>query len=493
MTEPTISFAWLNVNSPSELKAASYLSGPNAKQYRFIVDTLAEQQEFSLTGIGFDELATLLKQRLPQPPEELFTELNLQSRLNQLVEWGTCESWQDKATTEEEFLRNRHRYQLSEAGAAINRAAIAIEKDLGPTSTAVLLAPKVLAERLTAALEGFSTSDTDQASTEFAQVETTLEAMSQAASEWQSRLAAALGGVPTHERISRLLETVLAYVDAWGAGIDAWSGQIAQLLPALRAVPDVQWRALTLARLGADVPPATIDAATARTGLVVTALERWFDGDAPQAQRLRGQMRDAVVPVLRGHRTLLAVGGTVSRSSELLRLAEAIDSADTETEAWRLWQTGTGLFSAQHFTQTSPEIQSPLPVWEAPPVPVSRRLRMQGSRSLTGRAPRLPDTAAARARARQSAMRAQADAAEAGRRLAARSGTPFSQWEALTDGETELLLGLISACRDNRDEGVSSDGRWTMRLTPVTPPSSAVLHTPSGRLVLADAVVEITA
>ncbi|WP_040282538.1 DUF2399 domain-containing protein [Tessaracoccus massiliensis] len=64
MTEPTISFAWLNVNSPGELKAASYLSGPNAKQYRFIVvveeaaDRLGRGSKPLVCTFGVPSLAT---------------------------------------------------------------------------------------------------------------------------------------------------------------------------------------------------------------------------------------------------------------------------------------------------------------------------------------------------------------------------------------------------------------------------------------------------
>ena len=83
--------------------------------------------------MGHDELTALIRARLPaDSAAELLSELNLTDRLASLVAWGTCEAWQDKATTEEEFLRNRYRYQLTEAGAALNQAVRAVERDLGP-------------------------------------------------------------------------------------------------------------------------------------------------------------------------------------------------------------------------------------------------------------------------------------------------------------------------------------------------------------------------
>jgi len=108
-----------------------------------------------------------IRARLPQGTvAELVEDLNLSDRLASLVSWGTCEAWQDRATTEEEFLRNRYRYQLTEAGAALNQAVRAIEEDLGAGSTAVLLAPAVLADRLRAALDALAGERIDDASRE---------------------------------------------------------------------------------------------------------------------------------------------------------------------------------------------------------------------------------------------------------------------------------------------------------------------------------------
>ena len=53
---------------------------------------------------------------------------------------------------------------LTEAGAALNQAVRAIEEDLGAGSTAVLLAPAVLADRLRAALDALAGERIDDAS-----------------------------------------------------------------------------------------------------------------------------------------------------------------------------------------------------------------------------------------------------------------------------------------------------------------------------------------
>ncbi|GAB3624153.1 hypothetical protein GCM10027418_22370 [Mariniluteicoccus endophyticus] len=491
--------AWASVLLPGQVTPASYLVGPLAKQYRLIVDILQRQRDVTLTGVGFDTLQGLIRDELPENEAAgLLDELSLRSRMDQLVEWGTCSAWQDRAETQEDFLRNRHRYQLSEAGYQLNSAVHAIEAEMGATSTAVLLAPITLRDRLQATVAALGEGDQATASREFAQVQTTVQAMSEAATDWQNALAVALGGSPSEEKVTRLLETILTYAEMWGAGVDAWSGPIGAHLPRLREVPEAQWRAMALTRLGTSAADPLIDAAADEMRRDLDVLGAWFTGANPQATRLRRQIRDAVAPVLKSHRALLAVGGTVSRKADLLRLADALESVDTDEDAWRLWCRATGLHSARHVTDLAPEMSlgHRLSTWEADPVPIARRLRTQGLRSTAGRAPNIVDRRKARAEARRRAQREQANLERAATSLASRSGTPFSEWEPLDDDEAAVLLDLLTEARRYRPgtevlEATSADGRWLLRLTACE--GSAVLHVPTGRLVVPDAVVEFTA
>ena len=493
--------AWRLLGLPGTLQAATFLTSPLAHQYRLIVDILAERQTQSLTGVGHDEFVEVLRGRLPGgDTDELLGVLNLDERLAQLVQWATCEAWQEPADTEADFLRNRFRYQLTEAGSELHRTAVRLEAEGGVGSTAALMAPGTLAERLEATLAFAQDGDVVAGSGAYSQVQTTLENMAASAAAWQSKLATALGGPPDEGKVARLLETILAYVEAWGSGIDAYTARIEATLPGLRQLPDVSWRSLALARVQAAAPEHTIAEVVAELVAVVATLELWFSGDNPQAQRLRRQMRDAVAPVLRSHRTLLAVGGTVSRRAELLRLARALEAAPDVADAWRLWASATGLYSARHLRLDSPAVDRPwqTSIWDAPPAAVSARLRAQGHHSLTGRSARIPDMSAARAEARRRAARDRADHARAEAALAARSGTRLGEWAPLDAAQAELLLRLVSDARDNRQAngtmvGLSADGRWRLVLHPVEPPRFAVLRTPDGRLLLPDAVAEFHA
>lgn len=492
--------AWDVLGLPGPVLAANFLTSPLAHQYRLIVDVLAGEQSVSLTGVGHDDLVALVRTRLPeQPSAALLDELNLEARLGQLVSWGTLEAWQDRAETEADFLRNRKRYQLTEAGAFLHQVVVQLETEIGPGSTASLMAPGSLADRLAATLAAVQAGDFVTASTEYAQVETTLSSMSGSAATWQSKLAAALGGPLEESGIMRLLETILGYVEAWGSGVDAYTTRISVAVPQLEAFADDVWRKLALARVQASAPEHTVAGAMAELIQVTATLRHWFCGSLPQAQRLRRQMRDAVAPVLRSHRTLLAVGGTVSRKADLVRLAHAIEAAPDVDSAWRTWADATALFSARHLRVLAPEPNQPwqTSVWDAPPAAVSARLRAQGPRALTGRAARMPDHTAARAAARRAASSERADLARAEAELAQRSGTQLSDWDPLDAVATELFLNLLAAARNQREAdgsmtGMSPDGRWRLRLLPVTPRGSAVLRTPTGRLVLPDARVVIT-
>jgi len=67
---------------------------------------------------------------------------------------------------------------------------------------------------------------------------------------------------------------------------------------------------------------------------------------------------------------------------------------------------------------------------------------------------------------------------------------PSRRTEAAPTGPS---LELLTAAREAEGAGSSADGRWSMKLTPVDPPRSAICVTDEGRLVLADALVEFTA
>ena len=280
----------------------------NAAQFRLIVDVVADEQGQSLTGVSREQLPGLLSARLPVA---LYADLEpvLDARLRQLVLWGTFESWQDEARSDEDFLRNRERFQLTERGAAVNRLARAVEGQGQVASSTAVLAPPILATQAALALEALTAQRYADAAATIALVQTTLADMAQTASVWQSRLAATIGGVPDEDKVRRLRQTVTDYVDMWGAGVDVHSASISDSARRLLDSDPETWRRLAVHRLPDDASEATVTAVADEVRDAIRVLDTWFSGPHSQARRLRRQIRDAVVPLVRSHRTLLAMGG----------------------------------------------------------------------------------------------------------------------------------------------------------------------------------------
>ncbi|MGJ9461498.1 DUF2397 domain-containing protein [Actinotignum sp. GS-2025g] len=490
--------AWAGLDLPAALKAASFLTSELARQYRLIVKVLYEQREFTLTGVSHHDLFELVRGYLPTEGAERFLEeFNFDARMASLVEWGTCTAWQDDAETEEDFLRNRYRYQLTEAGSKFHEAALAIENDLGTQSTASLLAPAILAKLLEETLEQVQHAEYPEASQSFAQVESTLSDMRETASQWQSRLASALGGEPTRDKIVTTLETILAYSEVWGSGVDACSESISRLVAQLQATDMSVWKAMAIPRHGSKAAEETLLATARQLWRVLDVLDNWFTGSASQAKRLRRQIRDAVAPTIQGHRALLAVSGTISRKADLLRLAERLEQAPDEETVWDIWCATTGLYSTRHVTDTVPDISAghQQSAWETPPVPISRKLRVRGPRAVRGRPAQMINRQDNIRKAKLLAAQRNLDIADAAEALAKKSGSELSEWGTLNRTQADLLLDLISGARRHKKdtrvrESRTKDGKWRLRFTRTE--GSAVIETEAGRLVLANGIVEFT-
>ncbi len=495
---------WQLAGLPGGLVQASYLTGPLAAQYRVIVDVLLEQQQFTLTGVAAAELPDLLRKYLTGRGVSVGLlddpGFVLRQRMDSLQRWGVVDIFQDKAIRDSDFVRDLDRYQLTEIGAELHRAVTGIGQD-NLAAAAATLAPSVLTAQLTRLLETI-TSDPVAAAEAWSVITTTHQSMAKAARGWRSRLAGALAGNPTPEKIAIVQETLRRYVDMWGAGIDTHSETITARVAALATIAAPVWRRVAVHTLGANADDAALEQLAASHRQTLTALSLWFDGPDGQAQQLRRQMRDTIGPLLRGQRTLAAVGGHVSRRTELLALATRIEAAGDDDTAWQTWCAATGLYAARHLP-----LPSPMPAgnpgassfWDADPAPVEARLRKFGPRATRGTAARMPDRSHARRLARLHGQRAAADAAHTEAGILARSGLRLSQWTAISTAELHILvvlLGAVAAGHADADgvrTATTGDQRWLLRAEPPdVAAASAVIATPEGRLVHPDIRLHIS-
>lgn len=389
--------AWELAGFPGRLNVAAYQTADQlAAQYRVIVDVLLDAQEQSLTGVGRDDLLLAVRERIAAAADSATADrltdpevFDLDKRMQALHQWGVVIRWQDKAKTEADFIRirTRDRFQLTSEAADLHRwLRRKIDEDAVATSAAAF-APAIIAERLDEAVAALAARDHARAAQAWAQVRTTLKDMAEAASIWQSRMASALAGAPDEDKMRRLRETLMAYVTVWGAGVDSYSPRIRAGLRRLRAeATDADWRAMALTGLDAAAAEETVQAIALGNADATEILAVWFGENRGQALRLRRQVRDAVTPLLRGSRALLATGGRVTRRAELLRIAGAVESAASEDDAWRVWSAATGLWSARHLPgipDEPAEAPARTSFWEAPAVPVSVTLRKRGTQSVT--------------------------------------------------------------------------------------------------------------
>lgn len=352
---------WQLAGLPGGLRLASYLTAGSgtAAQYRLIVDILLDQQQHTLTGVAHDELAVLIEERVTATAgalaaQRLLAEFPLQSRMVQLAEWQVVNAWDERPVRDEDFLRNSVRYQLTPLAAEFHRAVRALGRD-DADSVAATFAPAVLRSQLEQMLQALGT-DPDAVARAWSVVKTTLDAMSTAARNWQSGLAGALTGAPDPDKVAALQDTLRRYVDMWGAGVDSHSEQLAADATALLdEAHTATWREVALQPLGAEASDERLTELVEQYAATLRRVLSWFGGRDSRARRLRRQMRDTIVPMIRGQRTLAAVGGHVSRRAELLGLAGALERSPDDTAAWSLWARATGLFSARHLALPSPQ------------------------------------------------------------------------------------------------------------------------------------------
>jgi uncharacterized protein (TIGR02677 family) len=503
--------AWELAGFPGRLNVAAYLTADQvAAQYRVLVDVLLDAQEHSLTGVGRDELLAAVRERIaaatdPQTAERLTSPevFDLDARMKALQLWDVVIRWQDKAKTEADFIRTRDRFQLTSEAADLHRwLRRKIDEDAVATSAAAF-APAIIADRLDETIDALDAHDHARAAQAWAQVRTTLKDMAEAASIWQSRMASALAGSPDEEKMRRLRETLLAYVTVWGAGVDSYSPRIRASIGQLNErVTDADWRAMALTGMDATAAEETVQAVARGNSDAAQVLAVWFGAHRGQALRLRRQVRDAVTPLLRGSRALLATGGRVTRRAELLRVATAVESAASEADAWRTWCAATGLWSARHLSGVpdEPDIPTRTSFWAAPAVSVEVTLRKRGAQSVKGRPAQVPNRREARRTAREAA-RVQREAAErAERAIAARSGTHLADWSPVaSQEEADVVWDLLSSVLRSApgDDGVRStltgDDRWIVLAYPAPPECpSAVLTMPDGRVACENWRIEVT-
>ncbi|GAA4874859.1 DUF2397 domain-containing protein [Saccharopolyspora cebuensis] len=478
---------------PGQDLVPAYLTSRFASQYRMIVEVLLAEQDTSLTGLAFDEVVAGVRARLAERvPVDVVDRLmapevlHLDTRMQSLVRWRVVTRWQEPARTGEDFLRRRDRYQLTPRAASLHSFWSSID-DAEEGAGDLTLAPRAIHERLVTFAESIRETVYTSAATEFQQIGTMHQAMATTARGWQRTLAHALSGGPDAGKQEELWQTLRSYIGMWGEQVDVHSPRIAELMDELDPLltPEV-WQACVRASVDTELDVESLDAQTRRWMHTWEALGSWFGGTTGQARKLRRQLRDLVAPWARNMKILLDTGGAVTRRTELLSLAVAIERAHDDEAAWRIWDSAVGVFSTRHLLLASDSTDDSDLRWaQAPPAPITARFREQGTRAAVGRRSKIPDYSTGKNAARRARLAAQAARSGAEAALRQRSGTHLSEWGEISDPELDLLLELVGmVMRAPSKSSVTGDGRW--RITLRKPPSvrdTTTLRAESGKLV----------
>ncbi|RKT83603.1 TIGR02677 family protein [Saccharopolyspora antimicrobica] len=472
----------------------SYLTSRFAAQYRVIVEVLLAQQDTSLTGLSYDEVAAGVRAHLADRMSADVVDrlmgpevLHLDARLDRLVRWRVLTRWQEPARIGEDFLRRRDRYQLTPQAASLHAFWSSVD-DAEEAAGDLTLAPRAIHDRLVAFAESIEQAVYTSAATEFQQIGAMHHAMATSARAWQRTLAHALSGGPDVGKQDELWQTLRSYIGMWGEQVDVHSPRIAELVGELDPLltPEV-WRACVRATVDAEVGDEVVAAQAQRWMGTWKALASWFGGSDSQARRLRRQLRDLVAPWARNMKILLDTGGAVTRRTELLALARAVEQAPDDETAWQAWDTAVGQFSARHLLLTSDSADDHDLSWmRAPAAPVTARFREQGARAAVGRRAKIPDYSTGKREARRARRAAEAARNGAEAALRQRSGTRLAEWGDVSDAELDLLMELIGVVRRTRSESsVTGDGRWRITLhRPEFAHDTTTLHAESGSMVL---------
>lgn len=428
----------------------------------------------------------------------------IERALDQLVAWGNLRRAHDteRVATLEDFRRRHFLYQLTPAGEAAERAVGAVLEALassGSLQTVMLGAIRRNLEALVAELGQEAPAPARLYECLF-NVGEQFRALTENASTFMARLHEAIEAGEVHT------DAFIVYKQAVIAYLEEFIGELAAIAPhitaAIRSV-EAEGAVARLVALAAEADQAPtlegrrdVAADLRRQWQGVAA---WFVGrgaQPPTLELLRGAARAAINRILQVLERLHAKRfQRVDRSADLLRLAVAFEALedDADDAAHRLFQAAFGLGSARHFGGLDEDEEALLSAeswWRTPPVPIAPTLRESGRSTVSGRAARVVDHAAAKRRLAARHRQARAAEAAALARFAGRGPLSLGALPVLSRNELHLLLALLDRLlamppnADGQRRTRSRDGRLRLHLAPAVAGEEAVVRSVSGRLRL---------
>jgi uncharacterized protein (TIGR02677 family) len=488
-----------------------HVSAEKAALYRSVMETFA---------------AAKRQFRLHLRPDEVLAEghwsttpriEDIQTVLNQLVDWGNLESMPDMARVSSinDYYRARMLYRLSRGGEAVESSLQVFTQTLGRQAQLQSLA----LEDITTHLQTLQIL-AEQPYPDSAKVHATLrdlvrvfESLVENAQAFMVDIARSLSAQQAQlHAVLAYKNRLIDYLQRFIGDLVSRSSSIEQRIEALtsKIKPLLLLAAQREAR---DHAPGATEQPKINTLSEDVWNERWrglrlwfvSNGHEPsQAELLRSKAR-AAIPQLLSAITALNErrSGRSDRSADFRQLASWFAACENDDQAHRLARASFALNSARHFSlATGLDEEQDLPAntpWaQGPKLPIHPRLRRYGQAAPRGAMAAIKSRDEAR-RLLSSYLQEESEQIEAARHsLATGQATRLSDLGQLDPHAFTLFLSLLGQALSVQTkqnpvvELQSGDGLLRIRLEPLGEDTYAEIHTPAGIFAGRDHIITIT-